>query len=227
MAPAWRAVLAGVRPGVEHGWEATIDGHSLGTPVLVDGFANGWRVTPDTGSFFGRAPLHPAATRHLRPRASLAAALICLALVVTNPRSRAGEPATAGPQERGPVLADSAEDHRAPLSQPSAVALGLGMALLGVALATPAVGALVGLLTVLIARGIAPRLATAGLAPLAMALSGAYVVLTVWRRHTLPGLEWPAELHRAHPIAWFAVLALVADAVVGGLRERAGRRATK
>jgi len=28
------------------GWSATLDGRSLGDPVLIDGFANGWRIPP-------------------------------------------------------------------------------------------------------------------------------------------------------------------------------------
>ena len=31
---------------VNAGWKATTSGHSLGTPFLIDGFANGWRVDP-------------------------------------------------------------------------------------------------------------------------------------------------------------------------------------
>jgi arabinofuranan 3-O-arabinosyltransferase len=29
---------------INSGWQATVNGHSLGTPVLIDGFANGWTV---------------------------------------------------------------------------------------------------------------------------------------------------------------------------------------
>jgi hypothetical protein len=42
----------------------------------------------------------------------------------------------------------------------------------------------------------------------------------VLRHDTVPGLEWPAELTRAHPIAWFAVLALVVDVAVQAARGR-------
>jgi hypothetical protein len=31
---------------INTGWEATVGGHDLGQPVLVDGFANGWQVDP-------------------------------------------------------------------------------------------------------------------------------------------------------------------------------------
>jgi hypothetical protein len=191
------------------------------SPVaLVHGFANGWLITPEAGSFVVELRFTPQSRVNVALAGSLAAALICLALVITRP---GGKPATPAADEADPLPQLLTDDERAPLSPALALGLGLGMGLVGVALATPAVGALVGLLTVLAARAVLPRLATAALAPLAMALSGAYVVLTVWRRHTLPGLEWPSELTRAHPIAWFAVLALVADAVVGGVRSRKRR----
>ena len=51
------------------GWEATVDGHSLGSPVLVNGFANGWTVRPGhRGDDRRRAPLDAAAHGVDRPR---------------------------------------------------------------------------------------------------------------------------------------------------------------
>ena len=32
------------------GWEASVDGHSIGGSTLVDGYANGWLVTPANGT---------------------------------------------------------------------------------------------------------------------------------------------------------------------------------
>ena len=33
------------------GWEANVDGSNIGGSTLVDGYANGWRVQPPSGSF--------------------------------------------------------------------------------------------------------------------------------------------------------------------------------
>ena len=58
-ATAMRLSISGVTPkappfelvmgqSINAGWVATIDGRSLGPPVLIDGYANGWRVDPAT-----------------------------------------------------------------------------------------------------------------------------------------------------------------------------------
>lgn len=200
------------------GWEATIDGDDLGPPALVDAFANGWLVTPDSASFVVELRFAPQQRVTIALWGSLAAAVLCLALTLMRPTPR-----VLGELRRE----DRDEIHQEPdgvaLPGPVSVVAGVGMALLGLALVTPAVGMLVGLLTLVSARAVLPRVMTAAVAPLAMAVSAGYVVLTVWRRDTLPGLEWPSELSRAHPIAWLAVLALAADAIVGGLQARRRR----
>jgi arabinofuranan 3-O-arabinosyltransferase len=231
--------------GWNTGWKATVDGTDLGVTTLVDGFANGWRITPGDTSFTVDLRFTPQRRVDIALWASLIAALACLALALRRPRTPelaapAGEDLHPLPQERvsspsrrmpaapaGEDLQQPPQVHddagAPPLSLPLSLGLGVAMAALGVALATPAVGVLVGGLTVVAALGLLPRWATALAAPAAMAVSGAYVVLTVARRHTLPGLEWPSELSRAHPIAWLAVLALAADALVVAVRGR-GRR---
>jgi hypothetical protein len=110
-----------------------------------------------------------------------------------------------------------------PLRAAPAAAVTIAMVVLAALVSTPVVAVLVGVLTAAAAVGAVPRWATVAAAPAAMAASAAYVVLTVLRHHTLPGLEWPSELARAHPVAWLAVLALGADAAVVALRGRTRR----
>jgi hypothetical protein len=60
--------------------------------------------------------------------------------------------------------------------------------------------------------------------PVALALAAAYVVGQQIRHRIAPGLEWPTELERAHPLGWLAVLTLAADAalsVINRARDRA------
>ncbi|HWE71369.1 MAG TPA: alpha-(1-_3)-arabinofuranosyltransferase family protein, partial [Acidimicrobiales bacterium] len=76
------------------GWVATINGHSLGSPALIDGFANGWRIDPVT---LGTVPRGGVVTVQLRwaPQGrvdigllvSLLAILVCLGLAFL-PRAR-------------------------------------------------------------------------------------------------------------------------------------------
>ena len=62
---------------LNNGWEATVAGHgtSLGTPTLIDGFANGWLVDPakfggssHAGGSAGRYPSRSRCDGHPRGR---------------------------------------------------------------------------------------------------------------------------------------------------------------
>ncbi len=44
--PATAPFVLVMGQSINAGWQATVDGHSLGAPTLVDGFANGWTVDP-------------------------------------------------------------------------------------------------------------------------------------------------------------------------------------
>ncbi|MEX2292565.1 MAG: alpha-(1-_3)-arabinofuranosyltransferase family protein [Acidimicrobiales bacterium] len=198
--------------GWSDGWTATGDGLAAGAPLLVDGFANGWRIEPTATTFEVSLRFAPQRRVDLALWGSLVAALGCIALALRRPR-----PLPAVP-EVGPVALVTVEPNAAPLTVRMAVAVALSLTALGVLVASPAVGAAAGALALLSGRGGLPRWATALAAPAAMAVSAGYVVVTVARHQIAPGLEWPAELHRAHPFAWFAVLALVVDAVVIAIR---------
>jgi arabinofuranan 3-O-arabinosyltransferase len=210
--------------GWSDGWQATIDGTDLGTPALVDGFANGWLIDPDEATFEVALRFTPQRRVDIALWGSLIAALVCVGLVVHRPRGTAGatvaapsEPGGAGLPEALTVDATAGRPDPV-LPVPRAIAVGGALALLGAAVATPAVGLLTGALAVVVARRALPRWLTALAAPAAMAASAGYVIVTVVRHHIAPGLEWPLEVHRAHPIAWLAILALVVDATVVGLR---------
>ena len=199
------------------GWRASIDGRDLGTPALVDGFANGWLVDPPSASFVVALDFAPQRRVDLALWFSAAAALLCLALAVRKAPSAIAVTMTV-PEA---LSAASAEGPlRPPLPLRTTLGLAIALGLIATLVIDLLIGALIAALTFVTARGLAPRRATVLVAPAAMALSGAYVTLSVARRHTLPGLEWPSELMRAHPVAWLAVLALVVDVVVQAARGR-------
>lgn len=196
------------------GWAASIDGEDLGPSQLVDGFANGWRVSPVSASFEVDVRFTPQRRVDLALWLSLIAAIGCLALVLRRPRTLAPEPTAEAVdlvplRDQPPALAGAL---RAPLV--------LGFAALGWLLAGPTVGLAVGALALVVTGGLLPGWATAVLPAAAMATSAAYVVAAVWRRRPRPGLEWITELPRAHPVAWFAVLALVVVTAVAAVRGR-------
>ncbi|MGQ0831515.1 MAG: alpha-(1-_3)-arabinofuranosyltransferase domain-containing protein [Microthrixaceae bacterium] len=201
------------------GWHATVDGKDLGPPALVDGFANGWLVDPSTDELQVSLRFAPQERVDLALRVSLLAAVVCLALALRRaPSPKSTHPAVHDPDE--PVLALPA---RSPLSLAQTAAVASAAAALGVALVNPVVGALAALFGVLTARAvIAPRI-LAMTPPAVFAASAAYIVLTVARHHVSPGLEWPSELGRAHPVAWLAVLLLVVGAAADAVRSRRRR----
>lgn len=220
--------------GWNEGWTAQVAGDDLGPPVLVDGFANGWRIEPTTPTFDVALRFAPQRRVTIALWASAAAFLACLAIAIAGTalarrRDVAAAPTTmttsgaAGESTPARVSLASVDGSGPPLPALGTGLVAMAAALVGAALVSPVVGVLLGVLAAVVGRGVVPRAVTVMLAPAAMAASGAYVVLTVLRHHTRPGLEWAAEMHRAHPLAWFAVLALAVDAVVVALRGRARR----
>jgi hypothetical protein len=66
--------------GYDRGWSAYCNGHSLGTPSPIDGYANGWRVGPGCRQVrFAFSPNRLAAIGYI---ISALAGLVCVALLV-------------------------------------------------------------------------------------------------------------------------------------------------
>lgn len=229
-----RAFWLSFGQGWNRGWSATADGQALGAPQLVDGFANGWQITPQRTEVEVTLRFTPQGRVNLALWASLLVALTCLAVATggsllarrrTQRDLDSSRPTPTQPWT-GPTLLTSAGavgSEPTPLPRLPALALAGVLGGVGVAVATPAVGALTGVLALIVSLGAVPRRVTALVAPVAMATSAAYVIEVVARHHIAPGLDWADELRRAHPIALFAVLALTVDAVVMTVR-RARRR---
>ena len=219
--------VSGARPGsplwvdfgqsFNLGWAASVGGRDLGDPTLVDGFANGWLLDPPAATFEVDLRFTPQRRVDLALWMSAAAAIVCLGLALGRaPRLLAVTEAPPG--------ALTLQSIEGPLRPPLGLRMSAGLTLalgLGASLViNPVIGGLIALLTLVAARGLAPRWATVAVAPVAMALSGGYVAFIVMRRHTVPGLEWTSELTRAHPVAWLAVLALVVDVILQAARGR-------
>jgi hypothetical protein len=201
------------------GWEASIDGRSLGEPILIDGFANGWRHTPAAASFEVDLRFQPQRRVDLALWGSAAAGVLCLALAVRRPRrspvsSALPEPLSAASIAGPPVP-------RLGLAATGLLAVLVGLA--GLLVVAPVVGALLAVLAIAAARDLVPRAVIVAVPVAALGLAVAYALQAVIRYDIRPGLEWPSELTRAHPIAWFAVLALLVDVLVRAVRGRERR----
>ncbi len=100
--PAW-LVLG---EGYDHGWRAWCNGRSLGAPVPIDGYANGWRVTPGCVTVrFAFAPNRIATIGYVVSGAGAAACLLVLLIAVWRRRRRTLAPVrpAAGDEPAEPV----------------------------------------------------------------------------------------------------------------------------
>jgi arabinofuranan 3-O-arabinosyltransferase len=194
--PAW-LVLG---EGYNKGWRATCDGHSLGTPQVVDGYSNGWLVngTCRNASFV----YAPNKTLRIAEIVSLVTALALLILLIVR-RPRAATP--VDPPRDNDFTSGADAPARWPLSR--ALAAGVLAALVfGFVFALRA-GVLIGPAVALILwRGIGARrmlLVAAGL--LVVAVPAIYLLFPAHGTHGFDNEYATAHLG-AH---WVAVAAAV------------------
>jgi len=194
------------------GWSASIDGESLGASKLVDGYANGWRVTPTAKSFVVTMKWQPQGVVNKALVLSVLAVLACLILAIWSPRRRQLS------------LEDSVDDGEAvlvapwsPRQRPTALRASFSVAsvlLIGSLVAGPLVGVSV-TLCVLIACVWPPLRAFVALAPsVCLAAAGLYIAWRQMRVGVPPTFEWPLGFTRVHLLGWSAVVFLVADSIL-------------
>jgi hypothetical protein len=193
------------------GWTATVGGEELGAPVLVDGFANGWLVTPDAASFEVDLRFTPQQRVNIAIVISIVSALICLGLVLRRPRVVVHAP--SGQAEPYSSVLAFRYDGALP-SRRTAAWTGAGVGLVAWVLAGPAVGAALGIAAGVGARHEQFRRWLLLASPVALAVCGAYVLYIQARWDPVPSFDWPIEMRRPHPLGWVAVLVLLADVVV-------------
>ena len=142
---------------------------------------------------------------------SLVSALACLALAVRRPRTVVNAPSSLA-EPYSSVLAFR-YDGALP-SRRTAVWTGVGVGLLGLVLAGPFVGIVIGLAAGAGARHETFRRYLLLGSPVALAVCALYVLYVQARWSPPPFFDWPIEMRRPHPIGWLAVLLLVADVIV-------------
>jgi hypothetical protein len=217
------------------GWKATANGRDLGGSQLVDGYANGWKLTPGrTGTIDVTLTWTPQRTVWVAIAISAVTMLVCLVLVLGLRRRRTRRRGAPAPSTD--LAPSSLPDQAAVLELPGRRDAMLGRAAtgagtLGVALGAAAlsrwwVGVVVGAAFLLGARR--PRLRWIGAltAPAALAVAAGYVVVQQARYGYAPVLEWPSFFDRVNALAWLAVLLLAADAVLEVLQRAHARRGT-
>jgi hypothetical protein len=182
------------------GWEATIDGHSLGAPTLVNGFANGWVVRGHTGTFDVMLRWTPQRAVWLAIGVSVVMVALCVVLVIALRRRRRIE---------DPSLADSPTARSLRFTSERATSIAVAVAagvMAGVVVALFSrlwIGLVVGGLAALATRRPRWGLVLAIGAPLALAIG--------------------ALLDRPE-LGWLAIALLAGDLVVGAWRGRSEAR---
>ncbi len=219
------------------GWHArVVGGHDLGPSQLVDGYANGWLVTPPaSGTFDVVFEWTPQRQVKAAIGLSLLGALMCLVIIAFTWIRRRGVVATA----RTPLPGDAdvglawsglgVTAHTLGQQTGPAGATGdtrirwlapLATGVLAALVVAPWVGVLIAAVVFVIVTR--PRLRDPVLAVPAvlLALCGAYIVVEQYRYRYPPVFEWPTVFPHARTLAWVAVMLLTADAVVDIVRGR-------
>jgi arabinofuranan 3-O-arabinosyltransferase len=154
--------------GYSSGWRAYCDGDSLGAPRVVDGYANGWTVTPSCRSV--RFAFAPSGRTHVLQIAAALACLLMLVLLVLR-RPRRAAVAAAAPRDHWPDVVVPRTSMR------RALALGLlAGAVLGFCFSLRSGVAITAGVSAIVWLGIGPRLlALVGGALLALVVPVLYV----------------------------------------------------
>ena len=200
------------------GWQATVNGHDLGRPQLVDGMSNGWHVDPGTShDLTVTLTWTPQSRLWLALAISGLAMLLCalLALFARRGLATAGESTDQPVELTSPFLAGGVTpSRRAAISTTGAITVA------GALLVTPWVGLVAGAATLAVL--VRPRLRwlLAVGAPAALAVAGGYVFIQQWRYMYPAVFEWPTFFDGVHVVGWLAVVLLAADAAVEAVRSK-------
>jgi arabinofuranan 3-O-arabinosyltransferase len=213
------------------GWTASVEGgEDLGSPTLVDGFANGWRLDADD---LGPGPV----TIHLEwaPQRviwwaiglSVVGVVACLAVVAVSlvrGRRHRDRPRRPRPPDLVPST-DPIEAARAVRTGRAAVVAGAAGLLSLVVVPPPGWPAVVvaALVFVTLRARVHPRL-LGWCAAACMAGVSAYYVLSQLKNRYPPDFAWPKEFDAAHAFGMVVVLLVLADAAIAAARTSRATR---
>jgi hypothetical protein len=183
------------------GWEATVDGTTLGAPTMVDGYANGWVVEPaGAGALDVTLRWTPQRVVWLGIAVSIASVIACLVVVGLTWRTRrARAEAARAALGSAPVEQPVARYAGAVPSTGAAVVLALSAGVVAALVSRWWIGLLVAAATAVAAATSRGRILLAGGAPVALGAGALFAV---------------------PELGWLAVALLAADAAVEWWRTR-------
>ncbi len=217
-APFWLAMSQ----SWSDGWKASVNGHALPPPQLIDGYGNGWLIDP---AVYGSGPLTfhvefaPQRIVWIAIALSGLGLVVCLALVAFGRSRRDAHALVNRPDEPiEPALTLPLGGGGGVASVVSTVVV-TGLLALFVALTTPLHGwalpvLVVGVSTVSVValrwrrgRGFAAAMAVG-----ILSLTYAYIVISQYRHHHVADFLWPERFMRANLPALAAIFLLVVEA---------------
>ncbi len=194
------------------GWALQLEGDAeVSGPHLVDGYANGFLVTPTEASFDATLRFVPQNRVEVALLVSLLGAIGALALALSP--SREVRPLPIPLQE--PLRRIRAFSWEGALPRRSdAVAVGVGAGALAGLVVSPLAGLAIGVLAGFATRREHWRPAFVVAPAVLLAVTGLYVLGLQYRNEIGPGLHWPSDTGRLHPLGLVAVILLVVDVVI-------------
>jgi arabinofuranan 3-O-arabinosyltransferase len=208
------------------GWTATVDGgRSLGTPTLIDGYANGWRIDPaeDGTDITVKLTWAPQRVIWAGLGASAVGVAACLVLLVVGRRREHPHavPATDPPLMGWPPFATPG----VAFSRPAALAAAGGLALFAALNSPPLpllvpIVALVGYAAFRWTRG---RALQAWVAAGTLAATGLYYVASQIRYRHPPDFIWPQQFGPVHVLGLLVIFLLAGECVRAALVTRKGQ----
>ena len=186
------------------GWRASVGGHDLGAPVLLDGGFTAWRLPARSSAATVSITWAPQRTVDLALLLSLVGLVVAVACVAIGGRRRAEDPSAA--LVRRAALAWPWTSRTRPALLLAAVATVVAALIAGPAVAL----VVVPLLALAWWRPSLRALLAVGPAAL-LSLAALYVVEQQHKYHWPHDIQWPAHFGLANTLAWAAIGLLLVD----------------
>jgi len=204
------------------GWKASVNGHDLPTPQVINGYGNGWLIDP---AVYGNGPLSfhaefgPQKIVWVAIGLSVVGLVACLALVIVGRSRRDAHARVNRPDEPIQPALTWPLGGGGGVASVTMTAVVTGVLALFVALTTPLHGwglpaAVVGVSAVSVValrwrrgRGLAAAAAVA-----LLSLTYAYIVISQYRHHHVADFLWPQRFERANLPALIAIFLLLVEA---------------
>jgi hypothetical protein len=192
------------------GWRAHIvNGKGLGGSKLVDGYANGWLISPTSASFDVAMEWTPQRQVWAALWLSLAFMILCIVIVGVTWRRRLRVTAREGDQE----LELGWRGFMPPTKRARVIAV-IASGLIAAIVVTPWVGLVVAAATIALTARARVRAVVLLVPATLLALCALYIVVQQYRYNYPSVFEWPTLFPHARTPAWIAVALLAADGVV-------------